>query len=205
MLIDDGYSVLVADRYWIRPLTRKEKRVLRKLLSEDKQEASHYLFDGRVTTKGGKEVIPDLLEQQSVAEALVSWNTEPSDTANLREGASLYFRHPRLAVRSCSLCKAWWFDEDTHRIVQIGGQNIRRPKHAAVACDTDAGCAKGHWRNPVELNAKNTLAFQYWLRHRATGCPKPGDAILANTWFWLEELAKRYGFGSAGATTRQPK
>lgn len=202
--IDDGYSIPYRE-FLLRPLTWSEKVHLRELIEARRvQIAEQFLLRrGRVNDLNGEpvEIVdPDL--QQEVSEILIGWQTEAGDMKNLRQSALLMMKHPLLGIRSCQLCKTWWFDEDTRKIVNIGGVNARRPAHAAVACDTDAGCLKGHWSNPVELSDKNKKAWEHWLEWRSVGCPRPYDAIMRRNWKWLEAMAKRYGLGKNRRTSR---
>lgn len=203
MLIDDGYSELVLNQYLIRRMTDSERNWLRFLITEGHTEdAEDFLFTNRVTTLSGKVVIPDEHSRQQIGEMLVSWPTEKQDLQNLKQAGSMMLRNPRLGLRSCELCKQWWFDEDTGLVVKIGPQNLRRPAHAPLACDTIRGCPKGHWSKPIELSDRNRKAFEHWVANRDSGCPAPHDAILKRNWRWLEALARHYGFGSHRRTAR---
>lgn len=202
MLIEDGYSILVDNKYWIRPLTDRERRTLQGLLIQDTWEAEQYLMRGRVTTLSGRKIDVPEEEEERIGILLCTWPDEHKDLDNLKQAARMAFQYPLLSLRSCQVCKAWWFDEDTGKVVRIGDQNLRRPAHSTVACDTTAGCLKGHYTNPIEFSDKNRRAFNHWLEWRHVGFPEPQDAIVRRNWKWLEALATKYGFDKDRRTTR---
>jgi hypothetical protein len=204
MLIDDGYSERHGE-YLIRRLVKSERMILQRLLQERRTwEAEKFLFkSGRVTSIIGEEVIPEESEKQALAEALVTWPTEEAELLNLRQSVALLLKTPLLGLRSCEMCKRWWFDPDTNKIVRVGTADLLRPPHAPVPCDTDAGCLKGHWSNPLEMSPKNRKAWNHWLEWKYVGCPDPHDAILRRNWRWFEALAAHYGLGKNSRTARK--
>lgn len=107
--------------------------------------------------------------------------------------------HPNVAFRSCESCKKWLYNEETGKIEQrrVGTTKEQRyvdvPRTTPPPCETAAGCAKGHWRNPKSLNERNQMAYLHYRECRAVGS-FPDDAVVrknASVIHELEEVSER--------------
>jgi len=169
------------------------------LLKGDSSERARRMLCTHVTELDGTHTSTSMFSEE-IANIVVSNPSEQEDVRNLRTGMALMFSDPLLAIRPCSLCQKWWFDEDTGKVVNIGGQNLLRPKHAPTACRTDAGCKRGTPENLLAFNEKNQKAFEHWQEWRHVGCPAPHDAIVRRNWMILGTLAEKHGLRTVRKT-----
>ncbi|MBS0265641.1 MAG: hypothetical protein JSS02_27160 [Planctomycetes bacterium] len=89
--------------------------------------------------------------------------------------------HPHLAVRDCTHCLAFVYDERTGRPVEYpagSGQWMPRPAGTASLCQTPGlGCPKGTPTSPRSLTAANQQAYQFDCECRAVG-HYPDDPLV---------------------------
>ena len=198
-MIDDGYTQ-EWESYHYRPLTQSGRDIVQRFVSADDWEGlGNFLWQQpRVFIESGRFPLPT--EQRNRLFALMmSWETETTDLQNLKVGVELILTHPLLAMRTCEMCKTWWFDEDTGLVVQDERGPAKRPKHAVVACDSSIGCLKGHHSDPSSaLNEKNERAWKHFLDYRHVGlseiereCP-----ILRANWRVMGNLVEKHGLPS---------
>ena len=84
--------------------------------------------------------------------------------------------HPLVAYRSCEMCKAWQFDEDTGKIVQWRGGPLKRI--GKTPCESGPEkCPKGSPTAGRELSEKNWQAYDHYQESKAVG-EFPNDAIV---------------------------
>lgn len=102
---------------------------------------------------------------------------ESRDSANLYDGVILQTLNPRIAKRSCTDCKKYWFDEDTGKIIERNGLPVLRPVGSVTLCETNEGCPKGTPENPKGLSEKNQAAFRHFQECDAVG-GFPDDPIV---------------------------
>lgn len=193
MLIEDGYTEELPGfpNYRIRRFLSSERRKFCELAKNSEAAARQFLVS-HISHPDGSPVSIRLVPQE-VAEAAFANPTEAADAINLRTGMRLMLSKPLLAVRDCGVCKQWWFDEDTGKIVQYGGVPTPRPEHALTMCQTERGCDRGTPDNLKAFNDKNKQAFEHWVNWRAVGCPAPHDAIIRRNWMWFETLERHDG------------
>lgn len=191
MHIDDGYTE-VHGEYSIRRMLLRERQEFRRALTERTFFAQEML-SRRVQREGFYDGVPVNLMPREIAEIVVHNPSEAEDLENLKSGMQLMLADPLLAIRPCSLCQKWWFDQETGKVVNIGGQNIRRPKHSLPACRTEAGCGKGTPENSRAFSERNQKAFEHWREWRSVGCPAPQDGIVRRNWMVFETLVEKHG------------
>lgn len=195
MILDDGYTEQLEGfpQFRFRRFIQKERRRFRDLLRQENHPAARDLFIRHVSDPDGKRIPMELVAEE-VAFAITSNPSESAEFENLKSGMRLMITNPLLAMRDCTLCQRWWFDEDTGRITRIGNQNVRRPEHALTACRTSRGCDRGTPEKLLAFNARNQQAFEHWMEYRAVGCPDPSDAIIRRNWMTFEAM-KDHGLG----------
>ena len=104
---------------------------------------------------------------------------EQRDAQNLMEGVVLAGLYPQFANRSCADCKKWWYDDETGKVCERGGQRLERPENTVLLCETMEGCPKGTPEQPKGLSTKNRMAYRHYLECTAVGC-FPDDPIVRN-------------------------
>jgi hypothetical protein len=195
MIIDDGYTEDF-QQFRLRRFIKSERDQFNELLAADKLLVARHMVSTHITDPDGMRVSLELVPHE-VAEAVVNNPTEFSDRKNLISGMRLLLKNPLLAIRPCQTCNEWWFDPDTNKIVQVGGQNLRRPDHSLTMCQTERGCDKGTPESPLSLNFRNQKAFNHWQQWRFVGCPCPNDAIVRMNWMWFESIRENHGLRKA--------
>ena len=195
MIIDDGYTEDF-QQFRLRRFIKSERDQFYELLAAEKFIVARHMLSTHITDSEGVRISLELVPQE-VAEAVVNNPTEFSDRKNLISGMRLLLKSPLLAVRPCSVCKEWWFDSDTNKIVQVGGKNLRRPDHALTMCRTERGCDKGTPEDLRSFSFKNQKAFNHWQQWRFVGCPCPNDAIVRMNWMWFESIRENHGLRKA--------
>ena len=191
MIIDDGYTEDFG-QFRIRRFTKNERSVFNELLASERTLVARHMLSSHITDTDGNRVSLELVPQE-VGEAVVRNPNEQTDRKNLISGMRLLLKNPMLAIRPCKTCQDWWFDTDTNKIVQIGGQNVPRPAHALTMCQTERGCDKGTPESPLSFSFRNQKAFDHWQQWRSVGCPCPGDAIVRMNWMWFESIREKHG------------
>lgn len=104
-------------------------------------------------------------------------NWEAKDAENLMSGVVLELTNPMFARRKCDDCKAWWYDNETGRIVRRAGKPLKRPEGMLLLCQTHEGCPKGTPDNQKSLSPKNRLAWTSYQEWKAVG-EFPDDPIV---------------------------
>ena len=173
MLIDDGYTERFG-QFRIRRFIESERNQFDELLRYENFNAAKHLLASHISDPDGRRISLELVPE-AIAFAILNNQNERADLANLQSGMRLMLSNPMLAIRPCEMCLKWWFDNDTNKIVQIGGTNLPRPPHAPTLCQTERGCEKGTPENPKSFNARNQQAFNHWQQWRFVGCPCPQE------------------------------
>jgi hypothetical protein len=184
MIVDDGYTMFV-DNIAFRPVLKWRRTWLAGVMDRgDWGAVEHFLWKGRDLNEKQKEKI--------VTKAFAyADEQERVDEQNLREFLKLVKTEPLLAQRPCSVCKKYWFDEDVKKAVSRNGQPLLRPEHAKVACETAAGCKKGHHENPIALSERNRKALWHYNQFRVVGCPDLEDDIVRRNWNLIYDTVGR--------------
>ena len=195
MLIDDGYTETF-EQFRVRRFVSSERKQFSELCKSENFTAARHMLACHISDPDGRRVSLELVPE-IIAQAALSFPTERADLDNLISGMRMMITNPMLAIRPCQTCKDWWFDNDTNKIVRIGGQNLRRPDHAKPLCQTDKGCEKGTPENLRSFNERNQKAFNHWQQWRFVGCPAPHDAIVRRNWMWFESIRENHGLRKA--------
>lgn len=193
MILDDGYTETLEghEQFRFRRFLTSERKEFRELLKQERYSAAREYFSRHISDPDGKRV-PAELVADDVAFAITQCATEKADLENLRSGMKLMLTNPRLALRPCSLCQSYWFDEDTGTITEVGGVKLLRPDFALPRCRITI-CPKGTPEQPLSFNERNQKAFDHWMQWRSVGCPDPHDAIVRRNWMWFELLKEKHG------------
>lgn len=205
MILDDGYTETLEghEQFRFRRFISSERKEFRELLRQERYSAAREYFSRHVSDPDGRRIATELIAEE-VAFAVTSYPTETADISNLKSGMRLMLTNPRLAIRPCSLCQAYWFDEDTGTITETGGVKVPRPDYALTACRTDRGCGKGTPDRPLSFNPRNQKAFEHWMQWRSVGCPDPQDVIVRRNWMWFESLKENHGLRELRTKLSQP-
>ncbi len=189
-MINDGYTEEHCGVQFRRLLAGDRERVIG-LVREDRfSEVEAFLFQPPYVFTDRELSESD---RQELFSRLMSYSNEQADLQNLIVGLQLYCQHPLLAVRDCGICRDWWFNEETGRIVRTGGKDRRRPEHAKVACETDAGCLKGHHQNQKSLSPRNVAAVNHFTEWEQVGCQHSDCPIVRRNWKWIGLSFRKYG------------
>ena len=204
MLIEDGYTEEIGG-FMVRRFLASERKKFNELISRDTEPAeaaARELLARHISDPEGRRVSLSVVPE-TVAEAAFANPTEREDAGNLRSGMRLMLKNPLLAIRTCEVCQKWWFDEETGKVIQIGGQYLTRPEHAETKCRVAAeGCEKGTPEHQLSFSQRNQQAFEHWMQWRAVGCPNPHDAIVRRNWMWFESMERHYGLRKIQAVRR---
>lgn len=187
-MIEDGFTFSIGSHDF-RPFTHGRKLFLRRIEST---HAELYV----VKSLNLQDV--DFELQKAVFTAAMEWD-QNADLKNLHDGLLIALKSPLLHLRTCEVCKFYWFDEDTGKITKRGdGSLLKRLAGTPLPCETNTGCAKGHHTNPTELNERNRQAWQHYLRHRHSGLTdeERSDAIVQRNWEVIGNLVDQYGIPS---------
>lgn len=182
MYPDDGYTELLYGQPYRRMLSPQRDACI-KLAKVDPLHAINIVFN-RPYFFGSRDALSSQ-QQQDLFRAVFEYSAEQTDLRNLITGAKLRMSHPKLADLSCNTCRKWWIDADTYEICRIGGDPLSRPAHAELMCDTETGCPKGHWSDPLSLSDKNTKTWNYYWEWQTVGCPFPDCPIIRRNWKYL--------------------
>ena len=107
----------------------------------------------------------------------------------------LLLRHPKLAKRSCEICKEYLFDEDT-RLISLGRDNQpeRRKDYGGdlvcpPMCKTPKGCPKGTPENLLTLNKINEQCYEHYQECVAVN-QFPDDPVVRRNAAIIRECEK---------------
>jgi|19_taG_2_1085344.scaffolds.fasta_scaffold04025_4 hypothetical protein len=191
---NDGYTEEFGENIHFRRLLRSDRERIRDLVLDDKSyEADKILFKPPYVF--ARWPIQETIKKQLFIE-LMKPQDEEANLRNLIDGVRLYCEQPLLAVRDCKTCREWWFDEETGKISQAGGRDLVRPKkqsHGKVSCETDRGCAKGHYDKPKGLSDRNWEAVNHYVEWSEVGCPHPECPVMRRNWKWIGMFFKKHG------------
>lgn len=194
MHFNDGYLETLNSAISFRRLLSPERGMITNLIrSKRVDKAEEFLFkppfvfsDDPLTESEKQELFVQLMDNP----------TEQEDVDNLIYGTRLFATNPRLATRSCELCKRWLFDEDTGLVAKSGGKYLARRKNTPTLCDSGSQekCPKGHHSDPREMSPKNNQALNHYLEWEGTGvCPHPECPIMRRNWMWIKRIFDKYG------------
>lgn len=97
-----------------------------------------------------------------------------------------------LSQRSCDNCRKYWYNHTAGTVVDRGdGQPLLRNSACPPSCETDAGCEKGHWKDPKVMSPRSKKIRDHFLEWRTVGCPVPHCKVMRTNWTILEELYKK--------------
>lgn len=184
-MIDDGYT-FTENGVHFRPLMDQQKREVDSAFRERNWDFLKRMFPGS-----------DDDVRCRIFRRSMDWD-DAADMKNLRDSVHILLTKPLLGIRSCDVCKAWWFDEDTGKILLRGNKPARRPGYAKPLCESESQnkCLKGHYSNPIELNERNRICWQRFCEYRNTGLPDEWRQcpIVRATWRIMGELVEQHGF-----------
>lgn len=114
--------------------------------------------------------------------------------------------HPEVSRRSCEDCCLHEYNHSTGERIERGfpRQPIKRPKRGPGSkppCLSGVECFKGVVGETRELNDKNRLAYEHYLRCKATG-HFPDDPIVARNAAIIGEVESAIHEGRERATAK---
>jgi hypothetical protein len=80
----------------------------------------------------------------------------------------LEVQHPQVAFRDCQHCREFVYDETSGEPRKIQGNCIPRVATTKPPCETQKGCHKGHWTNPIEVKEYHMRTLRFYEAVRAT-------------------------------------
>ena len=185
-MINDGFT-FEHEGILFRPFTAAEKKFIRATPAPRRED----FVTARLNLRGQHTD-----RKCRVFQMAMDWD-QAADLKNLHASVRLMLLNPLLGLRSCDLCKKYWFDEDSGKIVMRGDTLLPRPKYATLRCEVEAsdGCLKGHHSNPLELNERNKKAWRHFLANRHVGLTdtERSDPILKRNWQILGDLVEKHG------------
>lgn len=169
--LDDGFSKLVHG-YVVRALTAKDIQRAKNI--EDLE--SWFFKEPRVYDCTGYLHPEDQMN-------MLQWACEGYNHQQVEEDVRFFIQYPELINRPCDLCRKWWYCHSSGKIVDRGdGQPLERHASAPPSCETDAGCAKGHWSDPYQLSMSTKKAIEHYQEFKVVGCPYPFDGVMRSNW-----------------------
>jgi hypothetical protein len=193
-MIDDGYTYPYVNGIQYRSLGPPGRALVRGL-RDDLTVLEGFLWQPPRLFGATSDDLSDG-DKCNLFDLMMNADTEDYDLKNLKSGVELFLQHPMLGLRSCQLCRKYWYDEDSYTVVtDHDGRPKTRPEHAPVACETGTGCLKGHHSDPIELSEKNKQAWRHYLNWRHVGLPDIDKQcpVLRKNWEIMGTLVERHG------------
>lgn len=191
-MINDGFTQEYRGCVF-RPLTTSDKETLERLHERDDWVGIDELLWSRPRFYSTTE-FPTSETKTEIAKRMLAYDDGP-DIANLKKSLEIALTHPLLSLRSCDMCRKWWFDEDTGYVCQNAGGPVKRPSYSILACDTNTGCPKGHHSHPIEMNERNQQAWKHFLEWRHVGLPDLHKqcSIVRQNWAIMGSMIEKHG------------
>lgn len=176
-----------------RPLARFGREIAQKHVeSKDWSALDSFLWNAPHFTGDESKLTED---DKSAMFSLMIESPLAAMRAELSRGLELELSNPMLSQRTCSACRKWWFDPDTHLISMNSEGPILRPSNSALMCETNEGCPKGHHSNPIRLGEANQKAWRYYLEWSSVGLPETAKMcpVLRGNWRIIQRLVDTHG------------
>jgi hypothetical protein len=169
--LNDGFTAEVSAGVFCRPMLWAEKKAWREIAASSTDDGWYRLIQHHVY---GDPTGLSTEERARVVEAVLGYTVkdENRDFQDLNDTVQLHATNPGLSLASCQTCRAYCFNHETGEVYfGPSGQPTPLPKNIKVPCETQRGCLKGHWSEPVGLsNDKWLLTWRHFWRHRFE-CP----------------------------------
>ena len=194
-VIEDGYT-REWNGYYYRPLTKTAREFAIQFYQSSDWEGLDFFIWSPPFFFGDNDKLTD--EDRRVLFLRMMDDTgQEEDFANLKRELELLLSNPRLAIRTCGLCRRLWFDEETQLPIrnELTSEWEVRPSFAKPACETTAGCGKGHWGSPVEVSKKTKQVLRHYLLHREVGATEHmrNCGIIQRNWLAISILVRKHG------------
>lgn len=121
--------------------------------------------------------------------AIVEYPSEQADFQNLISGARLRMELPKAADMPCSTCRQYIINYDDWEIHERGGVKTAR-NGGELLCETEQGCPRGTWQNPLAFSERNTQAWNHYWEWRLAGMPLPECPIQRRNWKFLHWITE---------------
>ncbi len=187
--LNDGYT-LEFQGVLIRKMRSSEQRDLVQHIRKEGSAAGIQIVFSPPYFFGEKERL-EIEQQKSVWLEIVSNSSEFEDRKNLISGAKLRMSNPKAADFNCSECLKYVPDHEIWEpYKRPGGFLVKREKHHELLCETQKGCPRGTWAEPLALSEKNTLAWNHYWEWRQAGMPLPECLVQRSNWMLLEWITQ---------------
>lgn len=167
--LDDGFTRDLGDEVLVRPMLWEAKQDWRKIAAESPEEAFQWIL-GSVYCLN--HVPHDREIEKKVVSQVLGYSTEAenSDFQKLSDTLTLQVLHPGLSQLHCGDCREYSVDMETGEIQYRQGKPLRIPGGCRIPCETDFGCMKGHWSDPLGLAGTRWAAtWTYYWKYQASG------------------------------------
>ncbi len=179
--LNDGYSSWVRGRI-VRMLTPKDLNLAQKMCQEGDDFEDWLFSDPRVI--GNNCFIDD----DDKCEIFKRMTLMTYDVDSLKKDVQFFKDYPELSNRNCNMCRKYWLNHSTGEAVDRGdGKPLLRHAASLPACETDAGCAKGHWSNQTGISALGRSAIEHFKEFKNVGCPLPLCPVMRSNWNIMTE------------------
>jgi len=192
-MIEDGYTFKYKDWY-CRPLSDFGREIARShyessdwgKLDSFLWTTPHFYGDETTLSSGDKASLFTLMVETPLRRM----------QRDLAACVRIELTNPLLAMRTCNSCRKWWFDPETQLIsMRADDTPLLRPKHVVVPCETNEGCPKGHYNDPIEFSEQNRQAWRHYLEWHSVGLPESDRKcpVLRRNWRIISRLVDKYG------------
>jgi len=185
--LNDGYTRVV------------HGTLIRPMLSSDRGRAFDLIRRGSVD-QGVATVFENVVggipvdshetpERKEIWRQIVEYPDEKADLQNLISGARLRMELPKAADMPCSTCRQYIINHDTWEVHQRGG--IKTPRSGGeLLCETEGGCPRGTWQNPLAFSERNTQAWNHYWEWKLAGMPFSECPIQRRNWMFLHWITE---------------
>lgn len=167
--VNDGFTRDLGDGVLVRPMLWEAKKDFHIRAKECPEDALSWLM-GSVYCVSSVPDDPEI--EAEVVKAILGYNvvTENMDFQKLSDTLTLQVTRPGLSQLECSDCRKYSVDMDTGEVQYRQGQPLPIPGGCRIPCETDFGCMKGHWSDPIGLAGTRWAAtWAYYWKYQAAG------------------------------------
>ena len=170
--LDDGFTFEVGPGVYARPMLWADKQEWKLLgLEEQRSDIECHIY-------GDGDYEQYMVEAVQVILGYTS-REESQDFQDLSNSIELQILNPGLSTIDCRTCRRYCMDHENGTLyIGPSGHPTPLPRNAKVPCETQIGCPKGHWSEPVGLSNERWARTwrHYWKYHNS--CTPDLDEIV---------------------------
>jgi len=209
--LDDGFTTEVTDGLYARPMLWRDKQKWKGIPAVE--QAGH-LYSNYVESS-----VSDFEQHKAeVIQVVLGYTSkeEEQDFQDLHDSVYLHVvLNPGLSELPCSTCREWCVDHEKGTIyIGPSGQPTPLPRGTRLPCETQSGCVKRHWADPLGLSEDRWARCwrHYWTYRDNPGTMSFDPIFLRNKKLldWIVDYGRDRRFdpfagGSSGRrTTNDP-